>query len=108
MIGRFKHILIKSFALPLLALFLSACGAVESQPQDEEGIEQSAGSLALTDVPVVPTLLTGGLPDPTMNSSDDGPELGFALGDPNLKATDPSTVVLASGQIQLIEFFAFW
>jgi hypothetical protein len=25
-----------------------------------------------------------------------------------LEATDPSTVVLASGQPQLVEFFAFW
>ena len=27
---------------------------------------------------------------------------------PGLAATDPSTVMLASGQPQLVEFFAFW
>lgn len=30
------------------------------------------------------------------------------LGSPELHATDPSTVKLASGQVQLVEFFAFW
>jgi len=27
---------------------------------------------------------------------------------PEMVATDPSTVVLSSGDIQLVEFFAFW
>ena len=27
---------------------------------------------------------------------------------PELEATDPATVQLASGQVQLVEFFAFW
>ena len=27
---------------------------------------------------------------------------------PDLEATDPATVVLASGGLQLVEFFAFW
>lgn len=30
------------------------------------------------------------------------------LGSPDLHATDPSTVRLASGKVQLVEFFAFW
>lgn len=30
------------------------------------------------------------------------------LGNPELHATDPSTVNLASGKVQLVEFFAFW
>jgi hypothetical protein len=28
--------------------------------------------------------------------------------DPNLRATDPQGVTLASGKPQLVEFFAFW
>ena len=35
-------------------------------------------------------------------------QLGFAAGDPNLKATDPATVSLEAGQPQYIDFFAFW
>ncbi|MCB9135271.1 MAG: hypothetical protein H6636_07580 [Anaerolineales bacterium] len=30
------------------------------------------------------------------------------LGNPELHATDPSGVSLASGKVQLVEFFAFW
>ena len=46
-------------------------------------------------------------------SSDGGvqilePELGFAPGDPNLKASNPSNFVRAAGQPQLVELFAFW
>ena len=50
------------------------------------------------------------LPTPAESEPEDEifPSLGFALGDPELHATDPSTVLLASGQLQLIEFFAFW
>jgi thiol-disulfide isomerase/thioredoxin len=29
-------------------------------------------------------------------------------GDPQLKSTDPATFQIASGRIQLVEFFAFW
>ena len=32
----------------------------------------------------------------------------LALGDPMLKSTDPATFEIASGRIQLVEFFAFW
>ena len=35
------------------------------------------------------------------------PELGFDYGDPNLKATAPSSFVRASGQPQLVELFAW-
>ncbi|NJN43646.1 MAG: hypothetical protein HC806_02195 [Anaerolineae bacterium] len=30
------------------------------------------------------------------------------LGSPQLKATNPANVTLASGKVQLVEFFAFW
>lgn len=30
------------------------------------------------------------------------------LGSPELKASDPATVSLAAGKVQLVEFFAFW
>lgn len=34
--------------------------------------------------------------------------LGFDLGDPELKATDPTAAALAKGEPQVVEFFAFW
>lgn len=39
---------------------------------------------------------------------DAGYSLGYSLGGPDLRSTDPSTVSLASGEIQLVEFFAYW
>jgi hypothetical protein len=43
-------------------------------------------------------------PDPRIPE----PELGFEYGDPNLKATAPSSFVRAAGKPQLVELFAFW
>ncbi len=92
-----------------LVLLLSACSSgVERQPREEHSNPPSPGPLESTDVSEIPTLTAAELPAPAEEAAGDGPELGFALGDPNLRATDPDTVVLASGQIQLIEFFAFW
>ncbi len=93
-----------------LVLLLSACSSgVERQPREEQSNPPSPeSSLESTDVSEIPTLTAAELPAPAEEAAGDGPELGFALGDPNLRATDPDTVVLASGQIQLIEFFAFW
>jgi hypothetical protein len=36
------------------------------------------------------------------------PELGYAYGASQLKATDPNQVDLTSGKIHLVELFAFW
>ena len=43
-------------------------------------------------------------PDPRIPE----PALGFEYGDPNLKATAPSSFVRAAGKPQLVELFAFW
>ncbi len=51
------------------------------------------------------TLDVGGLPTVT---PDLGPQLGFPLGNPNLKASDPAGFTLAAGQPQFVELFAFW
>jgi len=40
-----------------------------------------------------------------VDGSNLSPALGFEPGDPNLKASNPASVNLASGQIQLIEFW---
>lgn len=102
-------------ALILIPVFLFGCGTdTTSSPETDNDIQPTEitsapleeiadiGAATATDLPV------GELADPADPSVETAPELGFALGDPNLRATDPSTVSLASGQIQLIEFFAFW
>ncbi|MDH5507320.1 MAG: hypothetical protein OEZ02_08875 [Anaerolineae bacterium] len=79
-------------AVALAVFLLTACA----------GAAQTALPQTPTDIPM------GQLPAPTALQDTPGPQLGFPLGDPNLKATDPTTVRLASGKIQLIEFLAFW
>lgn len=79
-------------------MFLSAC----------QGADSSAGALATTpagsddgatDFPL--TLTPPIAPTPTAANPQ-------AQARTELIATDPDTVELASGQVQLIEFFAFW
>lgn len=93
-------------------LTLTACGSNEvTQPGSDNNNEgSSATEVVQPSLSESPTLAVNDLPVSTDSASSSAgtPELGFALGDPKLKATDPSTVSLASGQIQVIEFFAFW
>lgn len=110
-------ILIKNKLLTLMAiavgsaLLVSACGngGVDAVVADDtnNGVS-SVGDAATPDsdeieVGELPTTVSDDVSD-----DDRALVLGFVLGDPELHATDPSTVTLASGQIQVIEFFAFW
>jgi len=90
---------------------LSACSGQSTQDDVE---------IMVTDPPSEPTQLAevqsttseGQAPEAEATATTEGafepPPPGFSLGDPNLHATDPQTVSLASGEIQLLEFFAFW
>jgi glucose/arabinose dehydrogenase len=94
----------------LLAVFLLvACAPAASQPEapaqpaspESEAPAQPAAQptesrpqAAQTELPVTET--PAGLPQPVATSRG-----------PNLEATDPSTVSLASGDLQLVEFFRF-
>ena len=70
----------------------------ESQPTAEP---------ILTDLPAVEsTELAPG--DPTTAPPTEAPTDTTPLGSPELHATNPSSVNLASGKVQLVEFFAFW
>lgn len=97
-----------TLALPpeadLAILTASEAGDMISQSQDgypypapEEGYPSSEDQ-SLETLP-----LTEGYPSP-----DDSFVATVPVLKTELEATDPSTVNLASGEIQLIEFFAFW
>jgi hypothetical protein len=87
--------------LPVFVIVLSACtgGAItEVDPPTETPAEAQMESVDDTapqaeDPAAVPTI--------TDAASPRVPRGG-------LEATDPATVVLASGQPQIVEFFAFW
>ena len=93
-------------------MILSACGG-STQAELPAVTEASAAEA----IPVEETMLEGPAAVPTEAAEEDLAEpadvggnyqLGFAPGDPNLKASDPSTVSLQTGKPQYIDFFAFW
>jgi hypothetical protein len=45
---------------------------------------------------------------PATQASTEVPQVVATSRGPNLEATDPSTYMRASGDLQLVEFFAFW
>jgi len=72
----------------------------------------------LTPTSTVDVLVTGLVPTDTAVLADEVDEVGDSLPTQavfvqktprtTLEATDPATVVLGSGEIQLVEFFAYW
>ena len=90
-----------SLSLSLLAVFLVACAAGTSTvaPAPPEAAATDANlptltPLADTSVPAEPVAAATVLPVATSRG-------------PDLHATDPTTVSLAAGQLQLVEFFRF-
>ncbi len=90
----------------LTILLTSACAPAATPPP----IAESAPSATLASAPIAgsptPSLI---LPEATQPPA---PTLGVIFPEatsrgPNLEASDPTTVNLASGQLQLVEFFRF-
>lgn len=122
-----KRIWLLGIILP--AVLLSGCAeglsGLEEQPigvgesgvvnnQNAEPIAENSDELtAPTEIETNPQpteqlpLEVASLPQATEVEQPDY-ELGFSLGDVNLRATNPSGVQINSGKPQLIEFFAFW
>lgn len=108
------------------ALLLAACAggaaaeplpAVELQPQPEvvsAEVEVQADEAALSEVGEEPAVDNSSEANVAVDDSsaaigEEGRTVPvLVLGDPALRGTDPSTVSLASGRIQFLEFFAYW
>ncbi|MFC2063805.1 hypothetical protein ACFLXB_01780 [Chloroflexota bacterium] len=85
----------------LLILIVSACGPAPQALPTATATKQAA-SPVVTEAPIVPTdegiSATPTQPEAVMVPTSRGPDL---------VASDPSLVKLASGQLQLVEFFSF-
>ena len=85
----------------LLILIVSACGPAPQALPTATATKQAANPV-VTEAPIEPT--AEGIsaaptePEPVMVPTSRGPDL---------VASDPSMVKLASGQLQLVEFFSF-
>ena len=88
-------------SLSLLTVFLAACAAGTSTvaPAPTDMVVPGA-TIAITEAPAQAT----GLPTESLVST--ALPVATSRG-PELHATDPSTVKLASGGLQLVEFFRF-
>ena len=112
-----KRIWLSMAAVLIGAMLLAACGGtaepaeVEAPPPEVEEAAppavENVGEESMEEPMEEP-------PAPVEESApaeaieEEMPQLGFELGDPQLKSTDPAGVALASGEVQLVEFFAFW
>ena len=92
-----------SYRITLMALLLAACSGPPAQAvENTPAAPTVAAASAVTEPPVVTEAVaatemsTAAAPTATR-----APRL-------ELEATDPSTVSLAAGKPQLVEFFAFW
>ena len=85
--------------LPLLAVLLAACAPAETQTRPPA---------AATPI-IVPSTATGISTDalPSTTPVPTVQAVATSRG-PNLEATDPKTVSMAAGGLQLVEFFEFW
>ena len=94
--------------LILLAVLLAACAA--QAPASPPAVAEQPVMLAPTATfpPPVPTLDQSSQPtaEPTQDLAPTPFPVATSRG-PNLEAIDPSTVSLASGGIQFVEFFRF-
>ena len=90
--------------LSLLALLVAACAPGASQPPSvaQPAVANPTATL-LVDIPA-PTL--GAATQASVAEAPTALPVATSRG-PNLEATDPSTVNLASGEIQFVEFFRY-
>ena len=90
---------------PVLLILTAACSAPAEVPaQDPTVVGSATATIAGAD-------LTEPLPTEDVQPTAEalpGPPLPTPTVRPEMEATDPTTVVLASGQPTLLEFFAFW
>lgn len=95
----------------LIVLLIAGCAPAASEPvQPEtsvlpaEPVTEEQQALPTPTATLAPVIAT----EPVMTEAPTiEPQVVVTSRGPNLEATDPSTVSLASGELQLVEFFRF-
>ena len=97
--------------LTVILLVGCAPNAATNTPQPGlMGNEPEPTPIALSTISqpeMAPTELPTGEPLPT-EAPTEIPQVVATSRGPNLEASDPTTYTRASGELQLVEFFAFW
>ena len=90
----------------LLAVILAACAPTSTSTQPPVTVTEPPAAVlpTVTSAPVLETPIEGVVPT---EASDPTPLPVATSRGPDLEATDPTTVSLASGDLQFVEFFRF-
>ncbi len=91
-------------AVGLVAVLLASCAPQATQPPAAPIEASSPVSVPATAAPADSSALEATVASPTQAVEI---QAAATSRGPNLEATDPTTVNLASGQLQLVEFFRF-
>ncbi len=104
--------------MSLLMLVSSACGSaaddagrpvdttMQAKPVDAVTVDPTVISEEIPAATVLPSIAANATSTPTAPDAV-VPTQALPV-KTDLQATDPNSVALASGQVQLVEFFAFW
>jgi hypothetical protein len=97
--------------LSVFAVLMAACAPAETQTSSPEAVSATLAITVPTATPVVDLTVTR-VETESLNSATPAPTaiaqaVATSRG-PNLEATDPTTVSMASGGLQFVEFFEFW
>ncbi|MCJ7566136.1 MAG: hypothetical protein MUO58_01165 [Anaerolineales bacterium] len=105
-----KRKLTSSFlvTIVLTGLLLAACNGASQQVDRDPNVDTAPQQQVEEGVPVGNIEVSEGEAAPTPLPPESAPADIKPTPRPELSATDPSMVVLASGRPQLVEFFAFW
>jgi hypothetical protein len=91
--------------LGLLAILLASCAPAGTKTKAPQPASATSITTESTATPTIDLTATRAYTD-SLNSAT--PQLVVTSRGPNLEATDPKMVSMASGGLQLVEFFEFW
>lgn len=92
----------------LTGLLLAACNGAFQQVDPSPMVETPPQQQVVEESAPVDVEVSEGEAAPTALPPETAPDDVKPTPRPELSATDPSTVKLATGQTQVVEFFAFW
>ncbi len=105
--NKLKYVWVNLFVFLLVAL-MAGCGRA-TQPEATNPVETPTASQTVVIQPT-PSATEASAPTqtPTTEIIIESPTAPPPTPRPGLEASEPSSFVQASGQYQLVEFFAFW
>jgi len=91
----------------LAVIFLVGCAPAESATPAQPVLQETAPPAPPTSTPTAAQPQPLQTEEPPQEAPTAAPQAVATSRGPNLEATDPSTVNLASGELQFVEFFRF-